>query len=73
MNRQPNEPEFDEYMTPCEAADRLYSLCGELEKHNLAPEFIEELRQISLRFTSHLNAREGFVEHLKAFERALLC
>lgn len=65
----PNE-DF-EYISPHEAADRLYSLSDDLEKHNVASETIEELRQISLRFSRHLNGLEVLHDRLQKVLKAL--
>ena len=64
---------FDDYIGPHEAAERLYHLSGELEKHGLAPQCAEELRLISQRFTRHLNGLEAFTYRLEDVARAFRC
>ena len=64
---------FDEYIHPHEAAERLYAVSSELEKHGLATECVEELRLISQRFTRHLNSLEAFTYFLQDVGKALLC
>ena len=64
---------FDEYISPHEAAQRLYAVSSELEKNNLDPECAEELRLISQRFTRHLNSLEAFTYFLQDVGKALLC
>lgn len=64
-------PDRDDYISPHEAAERLYRLSGELENHGVSSECAETLRQISLRFSRHLNALEAFTDHLKDTMRRL--
>ena len=64
---------FDDYISPHEAAERLWTVSAELEKHNLDPDCVEELRLISQRFTRHLNVLEAFTYHLEDVARALRC
>ena len=64
---------FEEYFSPQEAAERIYHLSAELEKHGLAGECAEELRFISQRFTRHLNSLEAFTYLLQDVGKALLC
>ena len=64
---------LDEYISPHEAAERIYHLSAELEKHGLAAECGEELRLISQRFTRHLNSLEAFTYFLQDVGKALLC
>lgn len=69
----PYDQIFEEYFAPHEAAERIYHLSSELEKHGLAAECAEELRLISQRFTRHLNSLEAFSYRLQDIGRALLC
>ena len=64
---------FDDYFSPREAADRLYAVSIELERHTLDPEFVEELRLISQRFARHLNGLEIFTDRLQNIVRAFQC
>ena len=64
---------FEDYISPHEAAERLWSLSTELEIHNLDPDCVEELRLISQRFTRHLNGLEAFTYRLEDVARALRC
>ena len=64
---------FDDYISPHEASDRLHFLSIELEKHDLDPDCVEELRLISQRFTRHLNGLEAFTYRLEDVARALRC
>ena len=59
-----------DYISPHEAAERLYTLSLELEKHNLAPDQAEELRSISARFHRHFNGLEDFTQKLRDTARA---
>lgn len=66
-----NDEPFDDVFIPHEAAVRLYQLSAELEKHDLAPELVEELRLISQRFSRHFEGLEAFVQSLRDTVRAL--
>lgn len=62
---------FDDYISPHEAAERLYRLSDELEKHSLEPDCAEELRLISQQFNRHFRGLEAFTVHLRDVARAL--
>jgi hypothetical protein len=59
--------------TPHEAAERLYTLATELERHDVPAEHIEALRLISQRFTRHLNGLATFSGHLHDLAEGFLC
>ncbi len=55
--------------TPREAADRLYSLCDELERRQVPTDQVEELRALSERFRSHMASQLVFWERLENYAR----
>lgn len=64
---------LEDYISPHEAAERLYAISLRLEEHGLAPECAEELRLISQRFTRHLNGLEAFTYRLEEVTKAFRC
>lgn len=62
-------PPFDHGDTPREAADRLYSLCDELERRQVPADQVEELRALSDRFLQHMAGQFAFWERLEDYAR----
>lgn len=60
---------IDEGDTPRAAADRLYTLCDELERRQVPAHQVEELRALSERFRSHLVSQFAFWERLENYAR----
>ena len=61
----PHAPDY----TPREAADRLYSLCDELELRQVPGDLVEELRGLSERYTRHIQGMSVFWERLQNYAR----
>ena len=53
--------------TPCDAADRLYDLCEELERRQLPADQVKELRALSHRFLQHMAGQYAFWERLEHY------
>ena len=64
---------FDDYLTPHEAADRLWAIAGELERHGVPAEHVEALQLISQLFTRHLNGLATFSDRLQDLAEGFLC
>ena len=60
---------LDDDYTPREAADRLYDLCGELERRQVPADLVEELRSLSERFLGHMAGQYAFWERLEEYAR----
>ena len=54
----------EEYLTPHEAADRLYALNNQLGQHNVPLADVEAIRLISEIFARHLNSLATFSDRL---------
>ena len=60
---------LDDGDTPREAADRLYTLCDELERRQVPGDQVEELRGLSERYTRHIQGLPVFWERLQDYAR----
>ena len=60
-------------LTPKEAAQRLDDLCNQLKLYNVAPEDIETLRQVSVRFAIHFSQLESFRKRVVRWAGGLSC
>jgi len=65
MSRDP----FEEYISPQDAVDQLFSACSQLEP--LAPEHVEEIRALAQRFVRHLNGLDDVIYALQDVIRGL--
>lgn len=55
--------------TPRQAANRLYTLCDELERRQVPTDQVEELRALSDRFKRHMAGQSVFWERLENYAR----
>jgi len=62
-------PPIDDDYTPRAAANRLYALCDELERRQVPPDQVEDLRALSERFRSHMAGQAVFWERLEDYAR----
>jgi hypothetical protein len=69
----PPPKDFEEYLTPHEAAEQLERLSDELGQYGVAPQDIEELRLIGRRFHRHLGSRESLHDLLRDVAERILC
>ncbi|MBS2036488.1 hypothetical protein JST97_15965 [bacterium] len=65
----PSALPFDSGDTPREAADRLSTLCDELERRQVPSDQVEELRVLSDRFRDHMAGQFAFWERLEGYAR----
>ena len=65
--------DFDEYITPHEAAEQLERLSTELLAYGVDAQDLDELRLIGRRFSRHLYAREALHDVLKDVAGRILC
>jgi hypothetical protein len=63
----------DDYLTPHEAAERLWATATALGQHGVPAEHIEALQLISQRFTRHLNGLATFSDRLHDLAEGFLC
>lgn len=57
--------------TPQQAANRLFLLCEELERRQIATDTVNEIRALSERFTRHLQELPVLCERLEHLARSM--
>lgn len=65
------KPITPEPYTAREAANRLYLLCDELERRQVAADVVNDIRALSERFTRHLQELPVWCERLEHLARGV--
>jgi hypothetical protein len=73
MDTPPPPLDFDDYLTPHEAAEQLERLSNELLAYGVDAQDLEELRLIGRRFHRHLSSRESLHDLLRDVAERILC
>ena len=73
MTPPPPPLDFDDYLTPHEAAEQLERLSDELLAYGADAQDLDELRLIGRRFHRHLNSRESLHDLLRDVAERILC